>query len=157
MPRKTQGWITFQASDEERQLLEQICQHSQRTKTEVLRELLRNLERSAASDASSLDTADLAEADLDEIEETEELLAPGLASGEVAALSAVKISARNILEAKVKRVVRGTVNAEVTLTLAPGVELVASITRSSADKLALKQGKSVFAVVKASNVMIAEV
>lgn len=44
MPRKKQGWITFQLSTEERQLLEQYCQEFQRTKTDVLRSLLRNLQ-----------------------------------------------------------------------------------------------------------------
>ncbi|MFM7427121.1 MAG: transporter, partial [Elainella sp.] len=34
MPRKAQGWITFQSSEEERQILEQVCQQTQRTKTE---------------------------------------------------------------------------------------------------------------------------
>lgn len=43
MPRKRQGWITFQTSDLERQQLEQFCEVTQRTKTDVLRELLRNL------------------------------------------------------------------------------------------------------------------
>lgn len=43
MPRKEQGWITFQASTEERTLLEQYCRRTQRTKTEVLRELVRSL------------------------------------------------------------------------------------------------------------------
>lgn len=44
MPRKEQGWITFQLSLEERQLLEQYCQNFQRTKTDVLRSLLRSLQ-----------------------------------------------------------------------------------------------------------------
>lgn len=44
MPRKEQGWITFQLSTEERQLLEQYCQEFQRTKTDVLRSLLRSLQ-----------------------------------------------------------------------------------------------------------------
>ena len=43
MPRKKQGWITFQTSEQERQHLEQYCEVAQRTKTDVLRELLRNL------------------------------------------------------------------------------------------------------------------
>ena len=47
MPRKDQGWITFQTSEEERQLLEGICHQSQRTKTEVLREMLRGLKEAA--------------------------------------------------------------------------------------------------------------
>lgn len=44
MPRKQQGWITFQSSPEEMQFLEQYCQQSQRTKTDVLRSLLRTLQ-----------------------------------------------------------------------------------------------------------------
>ncbi|WP_442944303.1 hypothetical protein [Nostoc sp.] len=44
MPRKDQGWITFQSSREELQLLEQYCQRFQRTKTDVLRSLVRTLE-----------------------------------------------------------------------------------------------------------------
>jgi transcription elongation factor GreA-like protein len=44
MPRKQQGWITFQSSLEEMQLLEQYCKQSQRTKTDVLRSLLRSLQ-----------------------------------------------------------------------------------------------------------------
>jgi molybdopterin-binding protein len=38
----------------------------------------------------------------------------------------------------------------------PGkIEVVSIITKSSAKKLALKRGKEVYAVIKASNVMIA--
>ena len=44
MPKKEQGWITFQSSPEERQLLEQYCKKFQRTKTDVLRSLLRSLQ-----------------------------------------------------------------------------------------------------------------
>lgn len=76
-------------------------------------------------------------------------------SAGTATLQAVQISARNILKAKVKRIVKGTVNAEVTLEIAPGVELVSIVTRASADNLGLKKGKSVFAVIKSSSVMIA--
>lgn len=56
MPRKDQGWITFQTSEEERQLLEEICRVSQRTKTEVLREMLRGLKYAApAEEVESLE------------------------------------------------------------------------------------------------------
>ncbi|MHC5613647.1 MAG: hypothetical protein ACYTXA_22265 [Nostoc sp.] len=44
MARKEQGWITFQLSLEEQQLLEQYCKRFQRTKTDVLRSLLRSLQ-----------------------------------------------------------------------------------------------------------------
>ncbi len=46
MPRKEQSWIAFQSSDEERQILEQICPH-QRSKTEILREMIRQMGRSS--------------------------------------------------------------------------------------------------------------
>ena len=45
MPRKDQGWVTFQTSEEERKILEEFCQNSQRTKTEILRELVRGLNK----------------------------------------------------------------------------------------------------------------
>jgi molybdopterin-binding protein len=67
----------------------------------------------------------------------------------------MKISARNVLQGKVKRLVHGAVNSEVTIELAGGVEVVSIITKSSAKSLGLKKGKEVYAVVKASNVMIA--
>jgi hypothetical protein len=48
MPRKDQGWVTFQTSEEERKILEEFCQNSQRTKTEILRELVRGLKQYSA-------------------------------------------------------------------------------------------------------------
>lgn len=67
----------------------------------------------------------------------------------------MKISARNLLRGKVKRIVPGAVNSEVTIELPGGLEMVSIITKSSVRNLALKKGKAVFAVIKASNVMIA--
>jgi molybdopterin-binding protein len=67
----------------------------------------------------------------------------------------MKISARNVLRGKVKRLVHGAVNSEVTIELPGGIQIVSIITKSSARNLALKKGKEVYAVVKASNVMIA--
>jgi molybdopterin-binding protein len=46
------------------------------------------------------------------------------------------------------------VNTEVVVLLAGGEELVSMITKESAEKLGLKPGKEVYAVIKASNVMI---
>jgi molybdopterin-binding protein len=151
MPRKEQGWITFQSSDEERQILEQICQKTQRTKTEILREMIRQMGRSSSSESLDVNTIEFSE----DVEEEEEKKEESVGSMNTATLQAVQISARNILKAKVKRIVKGTVNAEVTVTVAPGVELVSIVTRSSADKLGLKKGKEVFAVIKSSSVMIA--
>ena len=67
----------------------------------------------------------------------------------------MKISARNVLKGKVKRIVPGAVNSEVIVELPGGIEMVSIITKSSAKNLGLKKGKVVYAVVKASNVMIA--
>ncbi|MCS6815498.1 MAG: TOBE domain-containing protein, partial [Cyanobacteria bacterium] len=44
----------------------------------------------------------------------------------------MEISARNALKGSVKALVVGAVNAEVTVEVAPGVEVVAVITKSSA-------------------------
>ncbi|HEY9658737.1 MAG TPA: molybdopterin-binding protein [Allocoleopsis sp.] len=148
MPRKEQGWITFQSSDEERQILEQICQQTQRTKTEILREMIRQMGQSSASMPVDTHTIEFSE-DLEEAEAEIE------GAANTATLQAVQISARNVLKAKIKRIVKGSVSAEVTLVIAPGVELVSIVTRASADKLGLKKGKEVFAVIKSNSVMIA--
>jgi molybdopterin-binding protein len=67
----------------------------------------------------------------------------------------MKISARNVLKGKVKKMIAGAVNSEVTIELPGGMEVVSIITKSSTKKLGLKKGKTVYAVIKASNVMIA--
>lgn len=67
----------------------------------------------------------------------------------------MKISARNSLQGKVVEVVEGAVNAQVIIELAGGQQVVSIITIDSARSLALEPGKEVYAVVKASNVMIA--
>lgn len=67
----------------------------------------------------------------------------------------MKISARNILKGKVQRIVTGPVNSEVTVRMPGGEEVVSIITRASAQDLGLLEGKEVYAVIKASHVMIA--
>jgi molybdopterin-binding protein len=67
----------------------------------------------------------------------------------------MKISARNLLKGIVKQVTPGAVNTEVLLELPGGTEIVSIITKHSAENLDLAVGKEVYAVVKASNVMIA--
>ena len=66
----------------------------------------------------------------------------------------MRLSARNILKGKVKQVKAGAVNSEVVVELTGGGEVVAIITKESADNLGLAKGKDVYAVIKASNVMI---
>jgi molybdopterin-binding protein len=67
----------------------------------------------------------------------------------------MKVSARNALKGTVKSVVTGSVNDEITIEVAPGVEVTAVITKASAENLGLEVGKAAYAVVKASDVMVA--
>ena len=66
----------------------------------------------------------------------------------------MKISARNVLEGKVQNVTKGAVNAQVTLVLTGGEQVVSVITNSSIDSLGLAEGKSAFAIIKASEVIV---
>lgn len=67
----------------------------------------------------------------------------------------MKLSARNALKGKVKRVNHGAVNSEVTIELAGGDQVVAVITKASAEELGLAEGRDAYAVIKATNVMVA--
>ena len=67
----------------------------------------------------------------------------------------MNISARNTLKGKVKNVAHGAVNTEVIVELSTAIEIVSIITKDSAERLNLVSGKEVYAVVKASDVMIA--
>lgn len=67
----------------------------------------------------------------------------------------MKVSARNSLKGTVKQITPGAVTAEVVLEVAPGVEVVSVITKASCESLGLEVGKEVYAIVKASNVMLA--
>jgi len=63
------------------------------------------------------------------------------------------ISARNKLKGKIEEIQLGDVMAHVVVRV--GENLIESaITRRSADELKLKKGDAVFAVVKATEVMI---
>jgi molybdopterin-binding protein len=67
----------------------------------------------------------------------------------------MRISARNILKGAVKEITHGAVNSEVVIEIPGGIEVVSVITKTSAQHLALDKGKEVYAVIKATNVMIA--
>ena len=67
----------------------------------------------------------------------------------------MQISARNVLKGKVKSVNHGAVNSEIVVELPGGQEIVSIITKSSAERLGLEEGKAICAVVKASSVMLA--
>ncbi|MGH2454527.1 MAG: TOBE domain-containing protein [bacterium] len=84
----------------------------------------------------------------------ERLLALGdRAEREAAPRGAAAISARNQLVGRITAVSLGDVMAEVRVDVG-GAELVAVITRSSAERLGLAVGEEVRAVIKATEVMI---
>ncbi len=66
----------------------------------------------------------------------------------------MKISARNVLEGKVQNVTPGAVNAQVTLVLASGEKIVAIITNSGVESLDLAEGRTAYAIIKASDVIV---
>jgi molybdopterin-binding protein len=67
----------------------------------------------------------------------------------------LQLSARNQLKGTVRGVKLGTVMAEVVMDVG-GQTLVAAITRVSAEKLDLKPGDQVTAVIKATEVIVAK-
>lgn len=143
MPRKEQGWVTFQTSEEERKILEEFCQHSQRTKTEILRELVRGLHKSSSPPKSLPSNQEKAETQIFEMEIINQK-------------KPLKVSSRNVLKGVVKRVTTGTVNTEVTLEIVHKVELTSIITRVSAEELELVEGTGAYAVIKSNDIVIAK-
>jgi molybdopterin-binding protein len=67
----------------------------------------------------------------------------------------MKISARNILKGKVKKIIPGAVNSEITIELPGGQEVTSIITKKSVENLRLAVGVPAYAVIKSSEVMIA--
>ena len=66
----------------------------------------------------------------------------------------MKISARNQIPGTVKMIKKGPVSTELVISIAGGNEMVSSITTHSAESLKLKEGAKVYAIVKASEVII---
>jgi molybdopterin-binding protein len=66
----------------------------------------------------------------------------------------MEISARNQFKGSVKSLKLGSVMAEVVVDVG-GQEIVAAITRGSAEALGLAEGQDVTVVIKATEVMIA--
>ncbi len=67
----------------------------------------------------------------------------------------MKISARNVLKGKIVSVEKGATTAHVKIEIAPGQVVTAAITNDSVDALKLAPGADAYAVVKASDVMVA--
>jgi molybdopterin-binding protein len=66
----------------------------------------------------------------------------------------MKVSARNLIPGVVKKVNIGMVNAEVVIEAAPDVEIVSVITKESVERMGIKVGSKVKAMVKATSVMV---
>jgi len=67
----------------------------------------------------------------------------------------MKLSARNVLKGKVTQVTKGQTTAHVKIEIAAGAIVTASITNEAVDELKLKPGDAAYAVIKASDVMVA--
>lgn len=67
----------------------------------------------------------------------------------------MKISARNRLKGTIVEVTKGATTAHVRIDIGEGAIVTASITNDAVDELQLKVGGSAYAVVKASDVMVA--
>ncbi len=67
----------------------------------------------------------------------------------------MKLSARNVLKGKVVQVTRGQTTAHVKIEIAAGAVVTASVTNDAVDDLQLKTGDAAYAVIKASDVMVA--
>ena len=66
----------------------------------------------------------------------------------------MKISARNQLKGKIVEVKKGTTKAHVKIDIG-GQIVTAAITNDSVDNLGVAAGKAAYAVIKASDVMVA--
>ena len=66
----------------------------------------------------------------------------------------MKLSARNKLKGKVVDVKKGATTAHVKIDIA-GQTVTAAITNEAVDELGLSAGKACYAVIKASDVMVA--
>jgi molybdopterin-binding protein len=66
----------------------------------------------------------------------------------------MKVSARNQLKGTVRKITHGSINSEVTLEIAPGIEVTAQVTTASIGALGLKEGATAYALIKADSVMV---
>jgi len=67
----------------------------------------------------------------------------------------MKISARNRLKGKVVEITKGATTAHVRIDIGNGSIVTSSITNEAIDELGLTVGADAYAVIKASDVMVA--
>ncbi len=99
-------------------------------------------------------------AQMDEIRRFQHKLHPRLSTESVRKASSpdpegIEISARNRLRGTVRSINADGLLAEVVIDLGGGNEIVAVITRSSAERLGLRVGEPAYAIIKATEVILA--
>jgi molybdopterin-binding protein len=66
----------------------------------------------------------------------------------------MRLSARNQIRGRITKIVHGSINSEVTIEIAPGIEIAAQVTSASVHDLALKEGMPAMALIKADRVLV---
>ncbi|NEQ19777.1 MAG: transporter [Microcoleus sp. SIO2G3] len=146
MPRKEQGWITFQVSEQERKLLDELSQKLQRTKTEILRELVRGLNQLQARSPQGQTSVCVSPQSRPSKKQPEK--DPDTHYIEItSSKKSLKVSSHNILKGVVTQVIRTEVSSQVTLKVVHEVELTSIITTASVDELELCEGTEAYAVI----------
>ena len=67
----------------------------------------------------------------------------------------MRLSARNQIKGTVVAIEKGAVNSTVRIDIGDGTIITSMITNSAVDDLGLAEGKTAYAVVKASDVIVA--
>jgi molybdopterin-binding protein len=67
----------------------------------------------------------------------------------------MKISARNRIKGKIIEIRKGATTAHIRIDIGNGAVITSSITNEAVDELGLAVGNDAYAVVKASDVMVA--
>ncbi len=68
----------------------------------------------------------------------------------------MKLSARNVLKGRMVQVIRGQTTAHVKIDVGGGSVVTASITVEAVDEMNLREGDAAYAIIKASNVIVAK-
>lgn len=68
--------------------------------------------------------------------------------------AALAVSARNKIKGTIAEIKEGAVNCEIVITTSAGVTLTAIVTEDAKKELALAKGASVYAIIKASSILV---
>jgi len=128
-----------------------------------LKEMQKNLgqpiiktRRGGFSGGGGAELTDVAKGLLREYKRVEKYLSASLRDQEYWGSVRLKISARNRIKGTVKDVSKGPITAKIKIVVKSPVTITAVITKEAADELELKPGNNVYAIVKATEVMVAK-